>query len=103
MWLYRSRGYKASFGEAYKLLTRENLAKQSLALRTHRTPAARLLACSPCSSRAPTPSSTIWQGGSRVKRVIGSIRANENAYYFLGYTELEQKHPDQARQAFTSF
>ncbi len=35
-----------------------------------------------------------------MKRVIAINPSNENAYYFLGYTELEQKHPDQARQAF---
>ena len=34
------------------------------------------------------------------KRVIQLNPGNEDAYYYLGYTELEQQHSDQARAAF---
>ena len=35
-----------------------------------------------------------------LKRVIELNPRNESVFYFLGFTELEMKHPQQAREAF---
>jgi membrane associated rhomboid family serine protease/Tfp pilus assembly protein PilF len=100
-WLQRSRSYISSMEQAHQSLTegKTNDAIAQLTAVVRRRPEywpAHLQL-----ARAYTIQRDYAKAEVELKRVIELNPRNENAYYFLGYTELEQRHPDQARAAFT--
>lgn len=100
-WLQHSRGYIGSMNQAGQSLTegKTNDAIAQLTAVVRRRPEywpAHLQL-----ARAYTIQRDYAKAEVELKRVIELNPRNENAYYFLGYTELEQKHSDQARAAFT--
>ena len=100
-WLQHSRSYLASMTQAQRSLiegkTIDAIAQLNAVVRQRPDywPAHLQLA------RAYTIQHDLGKAEVELKRVIELNPRNENAYYFLGYTELEQKRPDQAREAFT--
>ncbi len=100
MWLQRSRAYICSMNQAHQFLTdgkpTDAITQLNAIVRQHPDywPAHLQLA------RAYTIQHDLPKAEAELKRVIELNPRNENAYYFLGYTELEQKRPDQAQQAF---
>jgi rhomboid protease GluP len=100
IWLQRSRAYIGSMNQAQEFLSdgkpKDAIAQLNTVVRQHPDywPAHLQLA------RAYTIQHDFAKAETELKRVIELNPRNENAYYFLGYTELEQKHPDQAQQAF---
>lgn len=99
-WLQRSRGYIGSMNQAHQFLTdgkpNDAITQLNAVVRQHPEywPAHLQLA------RAYTIQHDFAKAEAELRRVIELNPRNEDAYYFLGYTELEQKHPDQARQTF---
>ena len=99
-WLQRSRAYIGSMNQAHQFLTdgkpTDAITQLNAVVRQHPDywPAHLQLA------RAYTIQHDFAKAEAELKRVIELNPRNENAYYFLGYTELEQKHPDQAQLAF---
>jgi membrane associated rhomboid family serine protease/Tfp pilus assembly protein PilF len=99
-WLQHSRSYLGSMTQAHQSMTEgktdDAIAQLNAVVRQHPDywPAHLQLA------RAYTIKRDLAKAEGELKRVIALNPRNENAYYFLGYTELEQKRPDQARGAF---
>jgi len=100
-WLQRSRAYLLSTAQAHQSLTEGNtdaaIARLEAVVRRHPefAPAHLELA------RAYTIKRDFAKAEVELKRVIELNPRDENAFYFLGYTELELKRPQQAREAFT--
>jgi rhomboid protease GluP len=100
-WLQHSRGYLGAMKHVYQLLddskTNDAIAQLNAVIhqRPEYWPAHLQLA------RAYTIQRDYAKAEDELKRVIQLNPSNEGAYYYLGYTELEQKHSDQARAAFT--
>ena len=100
-WLQRSRAYLGSMDQAHEFLSdgkpNDAISQLNTVVRQHPDywPAHLQLA------RAYTIQRDFAKAETELKRVIEINPSSENAYYFLGYTELEQKHPEQARQAFS--
>jgi tetratricopeptide (TPR) repeat protein len=100
-WLQHSRSYVGAMSQAHELLddskTTDAIAKLNAVIRQRPDywPAHLQLA------RAYTIQRDYPKAESELKRVIQLNPGNEGAYYYLGYTELERRQPDQARAAFT--
>jgi rhomboid protease GluP len=99
-WLQRSRAYIGSMNQAHELLTdgkaNDAIAQLNTVVRQHPDywPAHLQLA------RAYGIQQDFAKAEAELERVIELNPRNENAYDFLGYTQLELKRPEQARQAF---
>ncbi len=99
-WLQRSRAYMSSMNQAHEFLndgkTNDAIARLNAVVRQRPDywPAHLQLA------RAYTIQHDFAKAEVELTRVVELNPRNENAYDFLGYTELELKRPDQARQAF---
>jgi rhomboid protease GluP len=100
LWLQHSRAYLDSTDLARQSLsegkTDEAIARLEAVVRRHPEylPAHWDLA------RAYTIKRDFAKAGAELKRIIELNPRSENALYVLGFTELEQKRPDQAREAF---
>lgn len=100
-WLQRSRGYLGSMDQARQSLsegkTNDAIAQLEAVVRQHPeyVPAHLSLA------RAYTINHDFAEAEVELKRVVELNPRNENALYFLGFTELELKRTEQAREAFT--
>jgi rhomboid protease GluP len=100
MWLQRSRGYLFSMNQARQSLTAGNtdaaIARLEAVVRQHPeyAPAHWDLA------RAYAIKHDYVKEEVELRRFIELIPRNENAFYVLGFTELELKRPPQAREAF---
>jgi rhomboid protease GluP len=99
-WLRHSRSYLGSMSQVEQSLTEGKTPDAITQLnavvrqRPDYWPAHLQLA------RAYTIQRDYAKAEAELKRVIELNPSNENAYYFLGYTELELRRPDQARAAF---
>jgi len=99
-WLQHSRGYIGAMNQAYQSLddgkATDAIAKLNALVRQRPDywPAHLQL------GRAYTIQRDYAKAGVEFKRVIQLNPGNEDAYDYLGYTELEQQHSDQARAAF---
>jgi rhomboid protease GluP len=99
-WLQHSRGYIGAMNQAHQSLTTgktgDAIAQLNAVVRRRPDywPAHLQLA------RAYTIQRDYAKAEAELKRVLELNPSNENALYFLGYTQLEQKHPDQAGATF---
>jgi len=100
-WLQRSRAYLFSTAQARQSLTEGNtdaaMARLEAVVRQHPEFAAAHLEL----ARAYAIKRDFPKAEVEFKRSIELNPRDENAFYFLGYTELELKHPQAAREAFT--
>src|SRR6266536_2043456 len=100
-WLQRSHVRLGSMDQARQSLTEgktdEAIARLEAVVRQHPdyAPAHVELA------RAYAIKRDIAKSEVELKRAIELNRRDESAFYLLGFTELEQKRPEQAREAFT--
>jgi rhomboid protease GluP len=100
MWIQRSHAYLGSLDRARQSLTEgktdDAIARLEAVVRRHPEylPAHWDLA------RAYTIKHDFAKAQIELKRIIELNPRSENALYVLGFTELEQKRPDQAREAF---
>jgi membrane associated rhomboid family serine protease/Tfp pilus assembly protein PilF len=99
-WLQRSRAYLFSMNQAHQSLAEGNtdaaIARLKAVVRQHPefAPAHFELA------RAYALKRDLGKAEVELKRVIELNPRAENAFYVLGFTELEQQRPQQAREAF---
>jgi rhomboid protease GluP len=99
-WLQRSRAHLFSTDQVRRSLvegkTDDVIARLEAEVRQHpeNTPAHLYLA------RAYVVKGDYAKAEVELKRLIELNPRNESVFYYLGFTELEMKHPQQAREAF---
>jgi len=100
-WLQRSHVRLGSMDQARQSLTAgktdEAIARLEAVVRQHPDYAPAHLEL----ARAYAIKRDFAKAEAELERVIELNRRDENAFYLLGFTELEQKRPEQAREAFT--
>jgi len=100
LWLYQTSAYALHTASGERMLSEKKTDQAIVELQAALKQRPNYLPAHFELARAYAIKNDFAKAAAEFRRVVELDPRDPNGWYFLGYAELEQKHPEQARQAF---